>query len=34
MFEVVGVDPPIKVSLTSGAGVMGVFSDIEEQIGW
>jgi hypothetical protein len=29
MFEVVGVDPPIKVSLTSGADVMGVFSDIE-----
>jgi hypothetical protein len=29
MFEVVGVDPPIKVSLTSGAGVTGVFSDIE-----
>ena len=29
MFEVVGVDPPIKVSLTSGAGVMGVFSDVE-----
>jgi hypothetical protein len=29
MFEVVGVDPPIKVSLTSGAGVMGVFSGIE-----
>ena len=29
MFEVVGVDPPIRVSLTSGAGVMGVFSDVE-----
>ena len=29
MFEVVGVDPPIRVSLTSGAVVMGVFSDVE-----
>ena len=28
MFEVVGIDP-IRVSLTSGAGVIGVFSDIE-----
>ena len=29
MFEVVGVDLPIRVSLTSGAGVTDVFSDIE-----
>jgi hypothetical protein len=29
MFGVVGVDLPIRVSLTSGAGMMGVFSDIE-----
>ena len=29
MFEVVGVDLPIRVSLASCAGVMDVFSDIE-----
>ena len=28
VFEVVGVDLPIRVSLTSGAGVMVVSSDI------
>ena len=28
VFDLVGVDPPIRVSFTSGAGVIVVFSDI------
>jgi hypothetical protein len=32
MFEVVGVDLPIRVSLTSGADVIEAFSDIEGEI--
>ena len=35
MFEVVGgVDPPIRVSLISGAYMMGVFSNIEGENWW